>query len=615
MLLSDKCPGMNFSSEWVNGTVGGTCKRALAKKIYKHRDSASHQRAIEIAQQKQKEVLPKAVLEMNAALVQETISSFRTAYTVAKERLAFRKMPPLMTLQELNGAVVGNVHRSDHSCAEMVNHIAKEMKQVLVKNIKEKKSRISLTVDESTIFGLAYLIIFIRCDVTGHGGVENIFLDLVELKEGTDASAIYDALRQSLKTAGLDDAFLQKNLISIATDGASVLTGCKSGVIARFKTEFPKLKSIHCMAHRLELAVHDSLKSLAACNHFEIFISKLYSLFNQSHKLARLLQEVADELNVQILKIGEIFTIRWVASSFNTVRAVWKNYPALARLFQIESENSANSDKVRKKFLGLLKYLSNASFVHDLACMKDVLRELQSLSLKLQKRETTIVQSYHHVKQTTEILNAMKSQGGKSAAKAQQGLSVGVFKGVNIVGDRAGKINSQQFYQAVVDNLTARMPADDLICILQPLDKSSWPENREELVLYGETEVHTLAKLLGEPGREAVEEFRAYKLQGTQQGATLKQLLIASHTYLATSAECERGFSAVNDTDRKTRNKLRAKSMSSLLFVDLNGPPLEVFNPAPYVMSWVKAGHRLSKSWVPGRKAKEGKPRPLWSMF
>lgn len=146
-----------------------------------------------------------------------------------------------------------------------------------------------MTVDESKVFGLTYLIVFIRCDVTGDGDVENIFLDLVELKEGTDASSIYDALRQSLKTAGLDDDFLHKNLISIATGGASVLTGCKSGVITRFKSEFPKLKSIHCMAHRLELAVHDSIKSLTACNHFEIFISKLYGLFNQSHKLARLL--------------------------------------------------------------------------------------------------------------------------------------------------------------------------------------------------------------------------------------------------------------------------------------------------------------------------------------
>lgn len=79
-------------------------------------------------------------MEINAALVQETTSSFRTPYAVAKESLAFRKMPPLMILQELNGVVIGNVHRSDHSCAEIVNHIATEMKKVVVKNIKEENS-------------------------------------------------------------------------------------------------------------------------------------------------------------------------------------------------------------------------------------------------------------------------------------------------------------------------------------------------------------------------------------------------------------------------------------------------------------------------------------------
>ncbi|XP_076829454.1 E3 SUMO-protein ligase KIAA1586-like, partial [Brachyhypopomus gauderio] len=320
-----------------------------------------------------------------------------------------------------------------------------------------------------------------------------------------------------------------------------------NGVIAKLKHDFPNVKFIHCIAHRLELAVHDSLKSVCGCNHFEMFISKLYSLFHQSHKTARLLQEAADDLNIQILKIGQVFTVRWVASSFNAVRAVWRSYPALAKHFTTESENKCHSDSVRKKYTGLLKHLTRAGFLSDLACMKDVLRELQSLSLKLQRRDTTLVDSNNFIQQTTEILTAMKLQGGKSATKAQQSILTGLFKGVKFTGERAGKINSPQFYQAVVDNLNARLPSDDLVQLLRPLHKSSWPQKREELILFGETEVHKMAKLLGEPTREAIEEFREYKLQGTQEGEILKRLLIASKTYLATSAECERGFSAVND--------------------------------------------------------------------
>lgn len=92
-------------------------------------------------------------------------------------------MTPLMKLHKLNVTVVcGNVHRSDHSCTEIVDHIASEMKTKVVSIVKEKNLRISLTIDESTVFGLAYMIIFIRCDVTGDGDVDNIFLDLVDLK-------------------------------------------------------------------------------------------------------------------------------------------------------------------------------------------------------------------------------------------------------------------------------------------------------------------------------------------------------------------------------------------------------------------------------------------------
>lgn len=214
-------------------------------------------------------------------------------------------------------------------------------------NIKEINSKISLTIDESTVHG-RYLIIYVRCDVSGKGDVDNVFLDITELTQGTDAESIYNSLRQSLRQAGLDDEFLGRNLISIATDGAAVLTSKTTGLIARLKRDFPNIQSIHCLAHCLELAVHDALKEVAGCSHFEIFISKLYALYHQSAKNARLLEEAAADLNMQVLRIGQIFNIRWVASSFNTVKAVWNNYPALARHFKTASEDAGRNNREKE---------------------------------------------------------------------------------------------------------------------------------------------------------------------------------------------------------------------------------------------------------------------------
>lgn len=61
-------------------------------------------------------------------------------------------------------------------------------------------------------------------------------------------------------------------------------------------------------------------------------------------------------------------------------------------------------------------------------------------------------------------------------------------------------------------------------------DKSFWPGQLEAWTLCDEQEIHSLAKSLGESAREAVEQFRDYKLQGTPQVKTLERLCIASHT-------------------------------------------------------------------------------------
>ena len=58
--------------------------------------------------------------------------------------------------------------------------------------------------------------------------------------------------------------------------------GIKSGVALNFVTKYgPQVATFHCLAHRLELAVHDALKSVNATSHFKIFLFTLHSFFSQ----------------------------------------------------------------------------------------------------------------------------------------------------------------------------------------------------------------------------------------------------------------------------------------------------------------------------------------------
>jgi len=66
------------------------------------------------------------------------------------------------------------------------------------------------------------------------------------------------------------------------------------------------------------------------------------------------------------------------------------------------------------------------------------------------------------------------------------------------------------------------------------------------------------------------------------------------------SAECERGFSVMNEIVWDKRNSLYVETVSTLMFLALNGPPLEKFDPLPHVHSWLERGHRKSTAWVSG---------------
>jgi hypothetical protein len=59
----------------------------------------------------------------------------------------------------------------------------------------------------------------------------------------------------------------------------------------------------------------------------------------------------------------------------------------------------------------------------------------------------------------------------------------------------------------------------------------------------------------------------------------------------------------MNDIVWSKRNSLHIATVSNLMFVILNGPSLEHFDPLPYVQSWIATGKRLSTSWVPGPSA------------
>ena len=153
------------------------------------------------------------------------------------------------------------------------------------------------------------------------------------------ASHIKDAILDCLRKNGFTTELLQEVFIGFCSDGASAMLGTKSGVGNLPKDEFPDIVLWYCLNHRLELAVGNALDATSGTNDLQSFLECLYALYSQSPKNMRELSNCAHDLNLTLKRIGKVFAVRWVASSFRAVSAVWHSFPALAQHFQYASKD------------------------------------------------------------------------------------------------------------------------------------------------------------------------------------------------------------------------------------------------------------------------------------
>lgn len=616
-LSCHKTQGICLAPEWIEGTVsfyGDTRSKqqlSLRKKIFLHKESEGHKRALTVLKEAANDTLAHSLAKQQTVLTASTERVFRTAYKQIKLNRPFLDFETEIELQELNGLDMGRILHSNVACGEIARHICGEMKEKVCAGIVSRKAKFAILIDESTtISKLSTLIVYIRTSFDESGPV-TIFLDLVELTSAT-ASSIVSSLLSSLKRHGLSDEFIRENCVGLATDGASVMLGKKAGVAKLLTDKYPNIITWHCVAHRLELGVNDTIQEVSGTNSFKIFLDKLYAVYSMSPKNKAELRVCAATLEIQLLTIGKVLDTRWVASSLRTVQAVWESFPALHSHFKEASTDVLRTDTERRKYSGLATRLSSKQFVQNLGLMFDALTELADLSLEVQRRSVTIPVAHRAICRQVAVFEVMCCKHGPHLKEVDSAIQLSLFKGVGLHnGSKCDVlINRGQFFRSLSENLKNRLltiqsshvsTSDNsgtvnyqtLIEQLKVLCIDNWPDVlfASSSPLYGEDEVTALAERFRLSVRQSVRAFRDYRENGGKRiPEDLKPLLTAIDTVPVCTAECERGFSQMNLILSPTRNSLSVSTVAHLLFGKLVGPPLASFKPASYVQSWIAKG-------------------------
>ena len=143
-----------------------------------------------------------------------------------------------------------------------------------------------------------------------------------------------------------------------------------------------------------------------------MFTDSLYAFYHRSPKNLYELTGVADSLQCELKKISQVFTVRWVFSTYRAVKAFLVNYAPLCRHMQQVSEDKRRNAKDRAKCGGFLKKLLNWQFVAELLLLVDCLEVLWHLSSYLQSRSASLIDVHHKLTVALKTLSAMKNASG-----------------------------------------------------------------------------------------------------------------------------------------------------------------------------------------------------------
>ena len=236
-------------------------------------------------------------------------SLFNIAYYLGKERKPLTDMKKQCMLAKKLGVDVGSNYHNDLSAKQFLNATYTN----LIKDVQDTISGcnfISILSDGSTdISVVEQEVVYVRY-IKSNGRADTVLVNIVAPEHG-HGLGLFEAIKTALLSIGLDFENMRHDqpgpsLVCANFDGASVMQGRKSGVVGHILNEIPDIIPIHCIAHKLELAVLDSIKNIPFLKRYEDTMKGIFITYHASPKKLRGLNELAVALEVDILQFSDL---------------------------------------------------------------------------------------------------------------------------------------------------------------------------------------------------------------------------------------------------------------------------------------------------------------------
>lgn len=596
--------------------------------IRAHNKSKQHLRCADVYRSKRNPQNPieQGLRNMESAVQGKLMKLFNTAYFVAKEEMPFSSFKSLCELQIKNDVELGNTYFNDHACKNFIESSAEILKADLSEKLNNASPRFfSAMADGSTDSGIIEQeLLFVR--YLNNGLPVNRFLTVQSVKHA-NADGILQAIDNGFNYANVIN--WKDGLVGFGADGASVMMGRQNGVLKKIKDDVPHLIEMHCVAHKLELGILDAFKDESILTELKDLLQGIYKHYHYSPKALRELNELAQVLELSVLKPVSLLGTRWTPHLHRGLKVFLHNFAIIYTHFQnTAAQGNGASAVMQGRARKITTQMSDFKQVLFMHFMLDALDVVSHLSLVMQKDAVTLAEVKDSIERTRLSMQALVVRPG---AKLSQFLeAVGDhgnhFKGVELNrqdGDIAAFTRLKErvigSMVAYVNTRFANVNTNDVIAAFDMFNTSLWPDRDDELTLYGEQELNTLVdhfKLLLERNDFDLElvdqEWQELKVCIKRNHSQLRMLPMWQRIFaeyserfpnilmlveimlvlpLATAC-CERGFSTLKRIKSDWRSRLETETLDNLMRISIDGPDLESYNAARALQHWWDKGER-----------------------
>ncbi|KAG7174509.1 Zinc finger protein 862-like 9 [Homarus americanus] len=362
----------------------------------------------------------------------------------------------------------------------------------------------------------------------------------------------------------------KQKLVGIGTDGASIMTGCRNGLVARLRRDLekPELEGIHGSAHKIELAYKDAVKDVPLAKKVDLLLLGIYLFYEKSSLNRSMLKRAHDICQVPFLVPTRVGGTRWLPHMLQALEHLLKSYKAIVlHMQQIQNPDDPTYHKdSSRKAQNFLLLLTSADIVQYLHLLLDVVLCLGGLSELFQHGQTNISAIVNEIQTAVDVLNKYLAWPGPSLRRIMEGDTT-MFQGEKLSG------RSNTFKTATRDMLTS------LISSLNKrfIDIAKYSGNED----FGDSAVQALAQALEKTLMEAEVNPTLVEDEWT---------VLKSYIYKTSSADAERGFSQVKLIKTDWRSRLTDDHLTDHMVAQLHTESVGNLNPDKAIARFLTTG-------------------------